>query len=177
MRTIERVSVSLQVWLAGELKAIVNVTVPVKFHVQPELMAGAEVRAFDVELFVRNAADRSATGSSLSFIVTISSMFTKTSIPALNTSALKSWSERSSRSSSSRLPSVRSFYKACYRAGQELKRPIDTVMHSLYTLNHAYGRGSPYELDDHGIDDPDAVLTRDTWKQYVPLCFAVFRCC
>lgn len=46
---------------------------------------------------------------------------------------------------------------------------MGSVMHSLYTLNHAYGRGSICPVDEYGYDDPQAVLPLDTWKQYVPL--------
>jgi hypothetical protein len=52
-----------------------------------------------------------------------------------------------------------------------LNRPIETdqfglsVMHSLYTLNHAFGRGSVCPIDEYGYDDPQAVLPSDSWKQ------------
>jgi len=38
-------------------------------------------------------------------------------------------------------------------------------MHSLYTLNHAYGRGSVFTIDERGYDDPESVLPVDAWKQ------------
>jgi hypothetical protein len=42
-----------------------------------------------------------------------------------------------------------------------------SVMHSLYTLNHAFGRGSVCPIDEYGYDDPQAVLPADSWKQFV----------
>jgi len=47
----------------------------------------------------------------------------------------------------------------------EMNMIFGSVMHSLYTLNHAYGRGSVCPIDERGYDDPDSVLPVDNWKQ------------